>query len=100
MSASLSMVDEELVVVEEPRFDPVESVVTNKWTFYRLEGKDLRYLDEVEFRFRIYTLRELVTLARSAGWELVEAVSDPVKATPYKPYRSPFNLVFRRTVST
>lgn len=99
-SASLSMAGDELVVVEEHRFDPVESVVTNKWTFYRLDGKDLCYLDEVEFRLRIYTLRELVTLARRADWELVEAVDDPVKATPYKPCGSPFNLVFRRTSST
>ncbi|ALL00265.1 hypothetical protein Pyrde_0215 [Pyrodictium delaneyi] len=92
----LSKVSDEFMTFEQPRFDPVESILVNRWVFYRREGMDLRYLGEVEFRIRIYTLHELVELARRAGWELVEAVDDPLRATPYRSCRSSFNLVFRR----
>ncbi len=63
-------VDEELLFIEEPRFDPASSIVTNRWTFYRREGKNLIYVDQVEFRIRLYALHELVELAEQAGWKL------------------------------
>lgn len=62
----------------------------NRWVSY------LRYLGEAGFRLRVYTLHELVELAHRTGWELVEALDDPLRATPYRPCRSGFNLVFRR----
>ena len=84
------------MVFEQPHFDPVESILVNRWASYRQEGIDLRYLGEVGFRIRVYTLHELAEHARKTGRGLVGAVVVPLRATPYRLCRSSFNPVFRR----
>lgn len=85
-------------VVEEPRFDPVSQVLESRWVFYRVEGRDLRFIGETRFRLRVYTLKELVELAGRAGWRLEAAYSDPEKGAGYLPCRSGFNVVFSRAL--
>jgi len=39
-------------------------------------------------------LKELVGLVEETGWRLLAAYHDPLRATPYRPGMSGFNLVF------
>ena len=83
----------DLVVMEEPRFDPVASVLENTWTYYRREGEDLRFLGRESFRMRIYTATEIVEIASRAGWGL-EALYGSLRGDPFNPGRTGLNAVF------
>lgn len=88
-------IDEEYMLIEKPRFDPKTSIVENTWLFYRKEGKNLKYIDEISFRLKVYTLHELVEIAEKAGWRFVNAYQDLVTLRPYKPGLSSLNVVFK-----
>jgi len=89
-------VDDKLVLVKKSELDPVRAVMKLKWVFYRRNGRDLKYADEVEFELRLFTLHELVDLANKAGWVFSEAYHSLETLTPYIPGRSPFNVVFKK----
>jgi hypothetical protein len=89
----------DVVVLENPRFDPIRSSLHNKWTFYRRRGKDLLCMDEISFTLRIYTLTELAETAEATGWRLEAAYHNPETLEPPRPEGSPINAVFRRTSS-
>jgi SAM-dependent methyltransferase len=88
-------VDDELICVEKPIFDPLKAVMTNTWTFYRRVGRDLIFIDEMSFKLRVYTLHELVKLAKENGWQFINAYRDTTTLTPYKPLLSSLNVVFK-----
>ena len=88
-------IDKEYVLVEKPSFDPIQSTIESTWEFYRKRNKDLIYVDEIKLRLKLYTLHELVEIARDSGWELVAAYHDIRDKSTYKPGHSPFNLVFK-----
>ncbi len=83
------------VLIEYPRFDPTSSTITSKWEFYVRRGRDLIYVDEVEFTLRLYTLSELVEMAKEAGWKYEIAYHDLETFKSYIPGLSPFNVVFK-----
>jgi len=82
------------VVMENPRFDPVSSMLDNVWTFYERDDSGLRLLGELPMRMRIYTVTEFVDMARRAGWEL-EALYGSLRGDQFRVGRSTFNGVFR-----
>ncbi len=84
----------DLLVIERPRYDPVESVLENTWTYYEKRGDELRLLGRAGFKMRIYTVTELVSLARSAGWRL-EALYSSLRGDPYESGRG-INAVFTK----
>ena len=84
----------DIMVFERPRFDPVTSILENTWTYYAREPGGLRLLGSAGFRMRIYTVTELVELAREAGWTL-EALYSSLRGEPYRPGRG-VNAVFTR----
>jgi len=88
-------VDDELICVEKPIFDPLKAVMTNTWTFYRRVGRDLIFIDEMSFKLRVYTLHELVKLAEENGWQFTNAYRDTTTLTPYKPLLSNLNVAFK-----
>jgi SAM-dependent methyltransferase len=88
-------VDDELICVEKPIFDPLKAVMTNTWTFYRRVGRDLIFIDEMSFKLRVYTLHELVKLAEENGWQFTNAYRDTTTLTPYKPLLSSLNVAFK-----
>ena len=87
--------DEELVYIDTVTFDPVKSLLTSTWTFYKRVGRDLVYLDEISFKLRVYTFHELVKIAENNGWEFISAYRDVTTLTPYKPLLSGLNVVFK-----
>lgn len=59
---------EDIVIIERSEFDGVNSLLKNKWEYYKREGRDLKFIGEHEFTLRIYSLYELIDLAVEAGW--------------------------------
>jgi len=60
---------EEMLRLEESVFDKATSRLRAVWRLYRPRGRDLEYVGSIRFDNRLYTRRELVELAESAGWE-------------------------------
>ncbi len=92
----LSELGNGVAVSEQPVFDVKTSTIKNTWRFYRIEGKNLVFVDEVSFTLRLYSLHELIELAREAGWYFIHVFGDLNQG----PFRSPFssiNAVFRAT---
>ncbi len=84
----------EHVVVERPMFNPATGTMITKQIFYRKSGKDLLYLGEATFQIKLYSLDELVSLARSCGWCLQEAFRSFISREPYRTLGA-INAVFK-----
>ena len=84
----------DFAVVEHHEYDPTKSRAKTKWLFYDKVGRDLRFVDEVEYDVRVYALHELVRLAQEASWELLEAFKSLKHRTPFVPV-GPLNAIFK-----
>ncbi len=83
----------EVVVVENPKFDPVTSILDNTWTFYKRRGMDLVFLGRLSFTLKIYTVTEIIEIAEKAGWRL-EALYGSLRMEPFIAGKSGVNAVF------
>jgi SAM-dependent methyltransferase len=59
----------EMLRLEESFFDEEASRLRAVWRLYRPRGPDLEYVGSIRFDNKLYTRRELVELAGSAGWK-------------------------------
>ena len=57
----------------ERNFDLETSRMVNFWSYYRVDGEDLRFLKRVEINHRVYSLHELRKQFGDAGWEYVDS---------------------------
>jgi 2-polyprenyl-3-methyl-5-hydroxy-6-metoxy-1,4-benzoquinol methylase len=64
------------VLTEERKLNLETSRMNNKWTFYRKEGDDLKHAATVLSDHRVYSLHELASMIRSAGWDYLKAYGD------------------------
>jgi SAM-dependent methyltransferase len=64
------------VLIEERQLNLETSRMNNKWIFYRKEGEDLKHAATVQLDHKVYSLNELVSLIRSAGWDYLKAYGD------------------------
>ena len=87
--------DKYLVLHQDGKFDRFHSVNTEKWVFYEKNGQDLRYVDELKMRLRIYSLSEIVEMAEAAGLRLLEAYDNVRNLAPARP-DSTINVVFQK----
>ncbi len=85
------------VVVEESRLDLLSSRYVSTWSFYRKEGNALVLIDTLETSQRVYSIHELVSIARRAGWDLEKAYASIATLEEFtKPaYHPALNLVFK-----
>lgn len=88
-------IDEEYACIVRASFDPYTGTLTNTWSFYRKNGRDLVFIDDVSFKLRIYTLHEVIELAKRAGWVFTAAYHDLASLSPYRPLFSGLNVVFK-----
>ena len=84
----------DFAVVEHHEYDPTTSRAKTKWLFYDKAGKDLRFVDEVEYEVRLYALHELVRIAQEAGWKFLEAFKNLKIRSPFVPV-GPINAIFK-----
>ncbi len=92
----MSELDEEIVMVEKPELDPTTAIIKNTWIFYKKEGKDLKYIDEISFELRVYAFHEIVEMAKEAGWSFHSAYRDITTLRPYRPGLSSINIVLQK----
>jgi SAM-dependent methyltransferase len=60
----------DIVMLEEWGYDMLTARAHTKWRFYRKSGDDLIYEDTCEYDIHVYSLSELSSLLRNAGWEV------------------------------
>jgi len=83
-----------IVVLENRKYDPTTSRMSASWTFYNKRGEDLEFIDRVEIENHIYSLSELASLLRKAGWESVAFYGKLSTLQPMSPLTS-LNIVAR-----
>lgn len=81
------------VVLENTLFNPITSEALIKQVFYRKEDRNLIYLDETYFKMKVYSLNEIVQLAKRGGWCLSKVLKEVGGEPGYNPL-GPLNLVF------
>jgi len=82
----------DMVMMEEPKYDPITSTMRNKWSFYRKEGPDLKFIDQVGFEIRIYSVSELSSILDEAGWQVKASYGSLSTLEPVTPFTG-LNLV-------
>ncbi|HEX7320437.1 MAG TPA: class I SAM-dependent methyltransferase [bacterium] len=83
------------VILHNGKFDRPHSYNDETWTFYKKTGKNLRHVDKLALRLRIYGANEIVDMAEKAGMEFVEAYDLLSTLQPPK-QDSGINMVFRK----
>lgn len=85
---------ENMVVLENRKYDPMKSEITTSWAFFNKHGEDLEFIDRVEFQLHVYNLSELCTLLKKAGWETLATYGNLSTLQPKSPL-SHLNIVAR-----
>ncbi|MDI6904534.1 MAG: class I SAM-dependent methyltransferase [Candidatus Bathyarchaeia archaeon] len=83
-----------IVMLENRKYDPTTSRIASSWAFYNKRGEDLKFIDRVEIEHHIYSLSELSSLLRKAGWETVACYGSLLTLQPMNPLTS-LNIVAR-----
>lgn len=86
--------DQYLALIENT-YDNFRSMLNNRWIFYKKQGRDFVYEDEVDCRLRIYALHEFVEMAENAGMKLKATYDSIMTLAPATPI-SFANLVFQK----
>jgi predicted RNA methylase len=60
-----------IILLESRKYDPVTSQMNTCWTFYNKRERDLDFMDKAEISHYIYSLCELSSLLKKAGWETI-----------------------------
>jgi SAM-dependent methyltransferase len=82
----------DIVLLENRKYDSTTSQLSTSWVFYKKHGEDLKFIDKVEFELHIYSLSELSSLLREAGWETVATYGNFSTLQPTSPLTS-LNIV-------
>jgi len=81
-------------IVERSVYNPVTGEILIKQRFYRKVYNNLEYIDEIYFKMRLYSLNELIEVARKAGWCLVKVLKDIWGELGYSIFK-PINIIFQ-----
>jgi ubiquinone/menaquinone biosynthesis C-methylase UbiE len=79
---SFAEIDEDTVMLEDRKYDPTSGHVTSSWSFYSKRGENLECIDRVVIDHHVYSLSELCSLLRKAGWEPVAQYGSLVTLQP------------------
>lgn len=85
-----------LEIHESREFDPVRSVSSADWTYYRGRGSKRRVLHRQRVAIRLYSLHELVSLLERAGWTYVRSYAGLLRPGPASFAHSRMAIVVRR----
>jgi len=82
----------DIVLLENRKYDSTTSQLNTSWAFFNKHGEDLKFIDKVEFQLHVYSLSELSSLLRKAGWETIATYGNFSTLQPMSPLTS-LNLV-------
>ena len=74
-----------ILILENRKYDPITAQAATSWIFYNKRGQDLEFMDKVDSTHHIYSLSELSSLLRKAGWETVAAYGNLATLQPMSP---------------
>lgn len=75
----------QFVMLENRKYDPIISQASTSWVFYNKREQDLEFIDKVEITQHIYSLSELSSLLRKAGWDTIATYGDLSTLQPMSP---------------
>lgn len=85
-------VSQDIVLVEESKWDTLTSRLRTTWSFYAKNGDDLKFVDRITFEIYIYSVSELASMLRETGWETVATYGNLATEQPFTPWTE-LNLV-------
>jgi 2-polyprenyl-3-methyl-5-hydroxy-6-metoxy-1,4-benzoquinol methylase len=85
---------ENIVLLENREYDPTTAQMKTSWIFYDRRGKDLSFIDKADIVHHVYSLRELCSLLKNAGWETVAFYGNLSTLQPMSPLTH-MNIVAR-----
>jgi len=74
-----------ILILENRKYDQITAQAATSWIFYNKRGQDLEFMDKVDSTHHIYSLSELSSLLRKAGWETVAAYGNLATLQPMSP---------------
>jgi 2-polyprenyl-3-methyl-5-hydroxy-6-metoxy-1,4-benzoquinol methylase len=81
-----------IIMLESRKYDPKTCQANTTWTFYNKHGEDLEFIDRIELEHHVYSLSELSSLLRKAGWETMAFYGSLSTLQPMSPLTS-LNIV-------
>jgi ubiquinone/menaquinone biosynthesis C-methylase UbiE len=87
---------ENIVLVEERKWDVLTSKLRTTWSFYAKNGDNLRLIDRIMFDIYVYSVSELASMLREAGWETVATYGNLATGQLFSPWTE-LNLVAKTT---
>jgi hypothetical protein len=72
-------------MLENRKYEPITSQINTSWIFYNKRGQDLEFIDKVEITHHVYSLSELSSLLRKAGWEAIASYGNLSTLQPMSP---------------
>lgn len=91
---SYSELDDDMMMLEDRKYDPTSGSVRAAWIFYEKHGHDLHFIDRVDLDHHVYSLSELCLLLRKAGWEILAHYGSLSTLQPMTPFTH-MNIVAR-----
>jgi len=85
----------DLIVISENKFDAFTSRLKSIWRFYTRKNNDLIYLDELKLDLRLYSIHELYSLLKRAGWTIIETYKSITTLEPAEP-TDPINIIAKK----
>jgi ubiquinone/menaquinone biosynthesis C-methylase UbiE len=76
---------EDIVLLENRKYDPITSQVSTSWIFYNRLGQNLEFIDKIDITHHVYSLSELSSLLLKAGWEVVASYGNLATLQPMSP---------------
>ncbi len=61
------------IILHESEFNYQSSKLKSTWSVFKQENNNLKFLKKLEINLRLYSIHELVTILKKAGWETIEA---------------------------
>jgi hypothetical protein len=85
-----------IVMLEDRRYDPITARSAAAWIFYKKRGKNLEFIERIELENHIYSLSKISALLKKAGWETIATYGNLATLQPMSPLTS-MNIVAKAT---
>ncbi|MEM2930801.1 MAG: methyltransferase domain-containing protein [Thermoproteota archaeon] len=86
---------EDIVLVEETKWDVLTSRLRTTWSFYARDGNDLKFIDRIGFDIYVYGASELASMLKESGWETIATYGNLATKQPFSPMTE-LNLVAKK----
>jgi 2-polyprenyl-3-methyl-5-hydroxy-6-metoxy-1,4-benzoquinol methylase len=82
----------DILLLENRTYDQTTMQMKTSWAFYKKRREDLEFIDRIELTLHIYSVSELSSLLRKAGWEPTAFYGSFVTMQPFNAFSS-LNMV-------